>query len=136
MLRVYDTNCKQKEHAGRHEGRKVKTMLYNEFLEGTGCRDNTHNYDVYKRVEQIYNNDNNMTHEEAYKIAAMWLDNSLSEEDKNHNEEVKAEIEQLKNEIAAHKANLVYYKDQTIYEKNAMKEAKYKIAALKTCIIK
>ena len=29
-------------------------MLYQEFIEGTGCRENDHNYQVYKELEIIY----------------------------------------------------------------------------------
>lgn len=41
-------------------------MLYCEFLEGTGTTENAYTYAEYKRVEGIYNANENMTKADAY----------------------------------------------------------------------
>lgn len=43
-------------------------MLYGEFLAGTQQPDNPYTYSEYKRIEAIYNNDNSMEKEDAYKL--------------------------------------------------------------------
>lgn len=43
-------------------------MLYSEFLNGTQATDNKYSYQEYKRIEEIYNNDNSMSKEDAYKL--------------------------------------------------------------------
>lgn len=43
-------------------------MLYSEFLAGTEAPDNKHTYSEYKRIEKIYNNDDNMEKADAYKM--------------------------------------------------------------------
>lgn len=43
-------------------------MLYCEFLEGTNAPDNMHTYAEYKRIEEIYNNDNSMEKHDAYAL--------------------------------------------------------------------
>ena len=43
-------------------------MLYTEFLNGTFEPDNKWTYKEYKRIEAIYNNNNDMTKEEAYRL--------------------------------------------------------------------
>jgi len=43
-------------------------MLYGEFLVGTDQADNDWTYSEYKRIEAIYNADNSMSKEDAYKM--------------------------------------------------------------------
>lgn len=43
-------------------------MLYTEFLNGTMEPDNKYTYREYKRIEAIYNSNNDMTKEEAYRL--------------------------------------------------------------------
>lgn len=43
-------------------------MLYAEFLSGTMQPDNKYTWKEYKRIEQIYNNNNDMTKDEAYRL--------------------------------------------------------------------
>ena len=40
-------------------------MLFSEFVEGTGCKDNEKNYEVYKNLEIMYMN-SNMSKAEIY----------------------------------------------------------------------
>ena len=57
-------------------------MLFEEFREGTGCKDNRHNREIYRKVESLYYTAEAMTKEEAYKIARPYLNNEPSEEEK------------------------------------------------------
>ena len=77
-------------------------MLYNEFVEGTGCRDNEHNYKVYKELEIIYMN-TDCTKAHIYEMGKKLVDNSKSEA------ELKLEAE-IKAEIAEHKAEIERYR--------------------------
>lgn len=74
-------------------------MLYNEFVKGTGCKENEHNYNVYKELEIIYMN-TDCTKEHIYEIGKKLVDNSKSEEELRIEAEVNAEIEMLKREIS------------------------------------
>jgi len=78
-------------------------MLYNEFIEGTGCKDNDHNYKVYKDLEIMYMN-SDMSKAEIYEYGKKLVDNSKSEAELKVEAEVKAEIE-------AHKAEIAQYKE-------------------------
>lgn len=118
-------------------------MLYSEFLSGTGCRDNEKNYTVYKRVEQIYNNDNNMTHEEAYEIAKMWIDNSLTEEEEAHNNDVHKQLSEIqsdcdywKQQIRNAKATIKSLKEEITRYQEYIKIDNATIEALQASIIK
>lgn len=73
-------------------------MLYNEFVEGTGCRDNEHNYRVYKELEIIYMN-TDCTKAHIYEMGKKLVDNSKSEAELKLEAEIKAEIAEHKNEI-------------------------------------
>ena len=91
-------------------------MLYNEFVEGTGCRDNEHNYKVYKELEIIYMN-TDCTKAHIYEMGKKLVDNSKSEA------ELKLEAK-IKAEIAAHKAEIdtcKEYIEQDTYSMNYWK---------------
>lgn len=80
-------------------------MLYSEFVTGTGIE----NHDLYECVEKVYNDDNDMTKEEAYHIAKlidirpstqMYFQAKLEWEKVKIKKEIqqkKKEIEELKN---------------------------------------
>lgn len=76
-------------------------MLYDEFIQGTGCRETDYNYSVYKDIEEIYMN-SNMTKEEAYAIGKMRVNNGLTEEE-------EAKIEQINKDIAYYEGEIKYY---------------------------
>lgn len=83
-------------------------MLYDEFIEGTGCKDNDHNYKVYKELELIYmNSDCSKAH--IYEMGKKLVDNSKSEAELKVEAEVKAEIEVVKEEIESAKRWMEYY---------------------------
>lgn len=64
-------------------------MLYNEFIEGTGCKDNDHNYQVYKELEVIYTN-TECSKAHIYEMGKKLVDNSKSESELKVEAEVKA----------------------------------------------
>lgn len=101
-------------------------MLYNEFVEGTGCRDNDHNYKVYKNLEVMYMN-TDMSKAEIYEYGKKLVDNSKSEAELKLEAEIKAEIAEHKNEIERYKryiddyANILkWWKEQGDKEMVAM----------------
>lgn len=77
-------------------------MLYQEFVEGTGCRDNDHNYKVYKDLEVLYMN-SDISKAEICEYGKKLVDNSKSEKELQVEAEVKAEIADHKAEIESYK---------------------------------
>lgn len=124
-------------------------MLYSEFVENTGCKQNEHNFNVYKELEIIYmNSDCSKAH--IYEMGKKLVDNSKTEEELRFEAEVKAEIEQAKAEIESHKwmvaqregilklwiadgdKAMARAERQTIkYHKDMVRQYKNRIAALK-----
>ena len=92
-------------------------MLYNEFIEGTGCKDNDHNYKVYKDLEIMYMN-SNMSKSEIYEYGKKLVDNSKSEAQLKLEAEINEEIEAVKAEIESDKHWVSYYKAQKEYNKS------------------
>ena len=85
-------------------------MLYGEFITGTGCKDNEHNYKVYKDLEIMYMN-SDMSKAEIYEYGKKLVDNSKSKEQIEFEEQVKAEIKDCKNNIAWLKENVKRYRE-------------------------
>ena len=77
-------------------------MLYSEFIESTGCRDNEHNYNLYKELELIYMN-TDCTKEHIYEMGIKLADNSKSEKELEVEAGIRAEIEAHKAEIAKYR---------------------------------
>ena len=77
-------------------------MMYSEFVAGTGCKDNAHNYEVFQNLEAMYMN-TDMSKAEIYEYGKKLVDNSKSEAELKLEAELKAEIEGLKSEIEYHK---------------------------------
>lgn len=90
-------------------------MMYNEFINGTGCRDTEHNYEVYKRVESLYTFDEAMTKDEAYAIGRLWVNNDLTPAEVEFNAKMDAEIEWSRERIATLKADAENYQEQASY---------------------
>lgn len=135
MLVVYSITTNYKRSA-KSAKKGVQKMLYSEFVNGTGCRQNEANYKVYKRIEEIYNNTPDMTHEEAYKLAMGLIDNTLTEEEKQRNEDTKEEILTLRELIIEQKNELKEYKEKIYELKNAIAYNKEAIKTLKASLIK
>lgn len=77
-------------------------MLWNEFVEGTKCKDTEYNYSVYKNLEELYMNNDKLTKEDIYKVGKQLVDNSPTEKEiefKNH----------ILNEIAIMESDIVIY---------------------------
>ena len=84
-------------------------MLYGEFLEGTGCRDNDHNFKVYKELEIIYMN-TDCTKEHIYDMGKKLVDNSKSQERLALDEKIKVEIEECKRQMEEYKEEAERYR--------------------------
>lgn len=94
-------------------------MLYNEFVEGTGCKDNEHNYKVYRDLEIMYMN-SDMSKAQIYEYGKKLVDNSKSEAELKVEAEVKAEIEEHKAEIAKYEEWIKQNKEMLNYWKEQM----------------
>ena len=93
-------------------------MLYSEFIDGTQCKDNPHNYEVYKRLELIYMNDDTVSKADIYEYGKKLVDNSPSEKEVAFRENIKAEIELHKRELQSYKDNEKTYKERLEYDKS------------------
>ena len=85
-------------------------MLYSEFVQGTGCKENDHNYKVYKNLEVMYMN-SDMSKAEIYEYGKKLVDNSKSEEELKLESEIKEEIECHKKEIEIYKKEIEWKKE-------------------------
>ena len=125
-------------------------MLYDEFMQGTGCRDNADNYKVYKDLEILYMN-SDLTKEQIYEYGKKLINNALTASQIEWNNDIDEQIAGLQEQVEYYKGEAVYY-EQCIamwhgfdadMEKGAKRnlrrvknEAKYyrqKIRDLKTC---
>ena len=110
-------------------------MLYSEFLEGTGCRDNEANKIAYKKAEALYMSDDSLSHEDCYRIAEeLWIDNSLSQDQIEHNNLMQDTIREAEEKIQTAKANLQYWKDEIKMYQSYVKDCKEEIANYKNQI--
>ena len=85
-------------------------MLFCEFQEGTGCKDNEHNHKVYKELEIIYMN-TDCTKEHIYEMGKKLVDNSKSEEQVRFENEIKEQIQSYKNKIADNKQEIEWFEE-------------------------
>ena len=92
-------------------------MMYSEFAEAVGCRDNDHNHKVFRDLEIMYMN-SDMSKAEIYEYGKKLVDNSKTEKELALEAEVKEEIEKIKAEIESDKHWVSYYKDQKEYNKS------------------
>lgn len=118
-------------------------MMYSEFVEGTGCRENEHNYKVFQNLEVMYMN-TNMSKEEVYEYGKKLVDNSKSEEQIKFENEINEQINSYKAEIKDFKeyieqgkqyaddpffkSEIKCYKNQIKYCRNRIKELKWVLA--------
>lgn len=80
-------------------------MMYNEFIEGTGCNDNDHNYKVYKDLEVMYMN-SDLTKQEIYEYGKKLVDNRKSQEQMMLENEIKEKLEETKRNIKGTKEEI------------------------------
>lgn len=85
-------------------------MMYSEFVAGTGCKDNAHNYKVFQNLEAMYMN-TDMSKTEIYEYGKKLVDNSKSEEELKVEAEIKAEIEHHKRQIEIYKSDINWKKN-------------------------
>lgn len=93
-------------------------MMYSEFVAGTGCKDNAHNYKVFQNLEIMYMN-SDMSKAEIYEYGKKLVDNSKSEEELSVEAEIKAEIDEQKKRIKEAKRWIEYYKESYDFWKSA-----------------
>ena len=110
-------------------------MLFSEFQEGTGCKDNEYNYKVYKDLEVMYMN-SNMSKAEIYEYGKKLVDNSKSEQELELEARIKAEIANYKKLIEQERKWLNIYKvaeDNMMlaYTKSLIKQYRTRIKELR-----
>lgn len=89
-------------------------MLYSEFVENTGCKETDYNYQIYKRLEILYMNDETITKQEIYEYGKKLVDNSLTEKQKEWNADIDRQI-------AEQEAVIEHYKGEIKYNEEAIK---------------
>ena len=98
-------------------------MLYNEFLAGTGAKNTDYNYQVYKSLEALYMERENMTKADVYEAGKKLIDNSQTEAEK----EAEAMKEEARQYITESEENISYYKtriaDYKYYMENTTEAA-------------
>lgn len=118
-------------------------MLYDEFIEGTGCAQNEHNYKVYKDLEILYMH-SDLTKAEIYEYGKKLVDNSKSPKQIEFENNINAQIADLKEELKRYQADAkryaeyskdtfgdTYWKNQAKWAREHAKETKRRIADLK-----
>lgn len=80
-------------------------MLYSEFIDGTQCRDNEHNYKVYKDLEIMYMN-SDLSKSDIYEYGKRLVNNEKSESEKAAENQILAEIAEYKNLILSRKSDI------------------------------
>ena len=85
-------------------------MLFSEFQQGTGCKDNEYNHKIYSRLELMYMADDSITKEEIYEYGKKLVDNSKTEEELKFEADIKASIAGYKEQITSLKGELEYYR--------------------------
>lgn len=109
-------------------------MLYSEFVENTGCKETDYNYQVYKRLELIYMNDDAVSKQDIYEMGKKLVDNSKTEAEIEFENQIKAEIAGHKSQIESYKKDLEFENymlsiDSTKGRKAAVKYTKEAIKA-------
>ena len=90
-------------------------MLYSEFIQGTGCKENDHNYKVYKDLEIMYMN-SDLTKQDIYEYGKKLVDNSKSEQEIRLEEELHQELKELKEQYKAAREEVDRYR--SYYKEN------------------
>lgn len=91
-------------------------MMYGEFIEGTGCKDNTHNYEVFRNLEAMYMN-TNMTKAQVYEYGKKLVDNSKSEAELKLEAQVRAEIASNKEQIEYYEQDIKRMREMIAFDK-------------------
>ena len=99
-------------------------MLFSEFVNGTGCKDNEHNHEVFRNLEIMYMN-SDMTKDEIYEYGKKLVDNSKSEETIRIEQQIRREIEECKETISYWKADVERYQMYLASFVNTIEDEKY-----------
>ena len=90
--------------------------MYSEFVKGTGCKENEHNYNVFLKLEDLYMN-SDITKEDVYAFGKKLVDNSETEEE-------KALREKIESEIKDHEESATYWEDRSKFYLEIMEDKK------------
>ena len=109
-------------------------MLYDEFLAGTGCRDNADNYKVYKDLEILYMN-SELTKQEIYEYGKKLVNNALTATQIAWNEDIDRQIAKMQEQVDYYLGEVEYYKQVIVmwtgYDENSVKSGKYQLKRVK-----
>jgi len=112
-------------------------MLYGEFIEGTGCKDNDFNYKVYKNLEELYMANDSITKEDVYKAGKKLVDNSKTQTEIEFEKQTQKEVNELREANESYKKEIEMYKGFIEYWPNEdHKEWKYQISWRRNIIIR
>ena len=106
-------------------------MLYDEFIQGTGCKDTAYNYKVYKDLEILYMNSDHLTKADIYEYGKKLVDNSLTESQIEWNKDIDRQIAELQKQVDYYNGEIEYYKQViemwTGYDEDCVKSGKYQV---------
>lgn len=115
-------------------------MMYCEFISGTGCKDNSHNYEVFKNLEIMYMN-SDMSKSDIYEYGKKLVDNSKTEQELKLEADIQKRINELKAEIENEKSYIAWKqrlmelakangdKDEVKFYKSIIKNCQQRILA-------
>ena len=90
-------------------------MMYSEFAENVGCRDNEHNHKVFNDLEVLYMN-SDISKEEIYEYGRKLVDNSKTDAELEIERNINGQIAELKEQLKSIRANekryAEYYKQE------------------------
>ena len=95
-------------------------MMYSEFVKGTGCKENEHNYNVFIQLEKLYM-ESDITKEDVYAFGKKLVDNRKTEKELQLEKEIN---EQINEELRA----IAYWEERASFYRDIMedkKEARY-----------
>lgn len=108
-------------------------MMFNEFAEGTGCKDNEFNRELFKKFEEIYMMNDSFTKAQIYEAAKPFCNNEKSPEEIEAEEKAKKEIAEYESWIEHNE--LIIERTKTYVEisidKNEIKEYRQMIKRYK-----
>lgn len=117
-------------------------MMYSEFVKGTGCKQNEHNYKVFENLNIMYSN-SDMTKDEIYEYGKKLVDNSKTEAELEIENRIKNRIKELQESIKDHKEQVrryaelynetgdKFWKDEMKWHKDRIKSLLAKVRELK-----
>lgn len=85
-------------------------MMFSEFVEGTGCKDNEFNRELFKKFEEIYMMNDSFTKAQIYEAAKPFCNNEKSPEEIEAEEKVKEEIAEYEAWISENELRIERYR--------------------------